>query len=103
MLETCKCFEVDPDRPLMLQVLRFDCLKDPLGVIAACRLARTFVPGPQRTFVPGPQLVLAELKRAAAGVDDLKVPLPPTPTPPSMPCSGRRTVSCNSRCAKVSV
>lgn len=29
VLETCKRFEVDPDRPLMQQVLRFDCPKDP--------------------------------------------------------------------------
>lgn len=37
-------FGIDPDRPIMLQVGRFDPWKDPLGVIDAYRLAKTTIP-----------------------------------------------------------
>ena len=40
-------YHVDPDRPLAVQVSRFDPWKDPLGVIDAFRLAREEVPGLQ--------------------------------------------------------
>ncbi len=42
---------VDPDRPLVTQVSRFDPWKDPLGVIAAYRLAREAVPRLQLALV----------------------------------------------------
>ena len=38
---------IDPDRPLVTQVSRFDFWKDPWGVIDAYRIARQFVPGLQ--------------------------------------------------------
>ena len=47
-------FGVDPGRPLMVQVSRFDPWKDPLGVIDAFRAARTEVPGLQLALV-GPR------------------------------------------------
>jgi trehalose synthase len=85
VLETCQRCAVDPDRPLMLQVSRFDRFKDPLGVIAAYRLARTFMPGLQLVLAgggadddPEGEAVLAEVKRAAEGDDDLKVLLLPS-------------------------
>ena len=65
-------FEVDPDRPLMLQVSRFDRFKDPLGVIAAYRLART--------FMPGLQLVLAGGGAMIPGIDEVVAHLTGTPT-----------------------
>jgi trehalose synthase len=40
-------FGVDPDRPLVTQVSRFDPWKDPLGVIDAFRLVRKEVPNAQ--------------------------------------------------------
>ena len=40
-------FGPDPDRPLILQVSRFDPWKDPLGVIDAWRLVREQIPGVQ--------------------------------------------------------
>ncbi|HJU57703.1 MAG TPA: glycosyltransferase [Actinomycetota bacterium] len=40
-------FGVDPDRPLVTQVSRFDPWKDPLGVIDAFRLVRKEVPAAQ--------------------------------------------------------
>ena len=38
---------IDPDRPLITQVSRFDLWKDPWGVITAFRLAREAIPGLQ--------------------------------------------------------
>ncbi|MEW6058663.1 MAG: glycosyltransferase [Actinomycetota bacterium] len=40
-------YGIDPDRPIIAQVSRFDPWKDPLGVIDAYRLARHVVPGLQ--------------------------------------------------------
>jgi trehalose synthase len=40
-------YHVDPERPLAVQISRFDPWKDPLGVIDAYRLAREEVPGLQ--------------------------------------------------------
>ncbi len=44
-------FGVDPDRPLLLQVSRFDPWKDPSGVIDAYRIVRREVPGVQLALV----------------------------------------------------
>lgn len=44
-------FGVDPDRPLITQVSRFDPWKDPLGVIDAYRLVKREIPGVQLALV----------------------------------------------------
>jgi trehalose synthase len=44
-------FGIDPDRPLMTQVSRYDPWKDPLGVIDAYRLAKERVSGVQLALV----------------------------------------------------
>ena len=44
-------FGVDPDRPLLLQVARFDPWKDPKGAIAAYRLVKADVPDAQLALV----------------------------------------------------
>ncbi|MFC5971591.1 glycosyltransferase [Halomarina salina] len=46
-------YPVDPDRPLLLQVSRFDPWKDPLGVVDAYRRVRESVPDVQLAFVGG--------------------------------------------------
>ena len=51
MLAILRQYDVDPQRPIMLQVSRFDPWKDPLGVIDAYRLARREVPGLQLVMV----------------------------------------------------
>ncbi|MCZ7535314.1 MAG: glycosyltransferase [Acidimicrobiia bacterium] len=45
--EMCRSYGVDPGRPIMCQVSRFDPWKDPVGVIEAFRIAREEVPGLQ--------------------------------------------------------
>jgi trehalose synthase len=76
---------VDPDRPLVTQVSRFDRLKDPLGVIEAYRLVRRhddcqlLLVGGTASDDPEGAQVVAECRERAAGDPDIHVvELPPT-------------------------
>jgi trehalose synthase len=76
---------IDPSRPLVTQVSRFDRLKDPLGVIEAFRLARKYndaqllLVGGSATDDPEGAQVLAECRTRAADEADIHVvELPPT-------------------------
>jgi trehalose synthase len=75
---------LDPERPLVAQISRFDRFKDPLGVIQAYKLCKTFVPlqlvlaGGSATDDPEGQSVLEEVQNAAAEDPDIHVlELPP--------------------------
>lgn len=46
-----KRFDIDPDRPLLVQVSRFDPWKDPLGVIDCYRLVKEAIPEVQLALV----------------------------------------------------
>jgi trehalose synthase len=78
-------FGLDPERPLVTQVSRFDRFKDPLGVIQAWRLARGFVPALQLVLAgggatddPEGEAVLQEVRAAAGDDPDIHVlELPP--------------------------
>jgi trehalose synthase len=50
-LETAEALGIDPHRPLLTQVSRFDPWKDPLGVIDAYRLVRREVPDVQLVMI----------------------------------------------------
>jgi trehalose synthase len=76
---------IDPARPLVTQVSRFDRLKDPLGVIEAFRLARKYneaqllLVGGSATDDPEGAQVLAECRERAGRDPDIHiVELPPT-------------------------
>lgn len=47
MREICKQYGIDPDRPLLCQVSRYDPWKDPIGVIEAYRLVKQDIPDVQ--------------------------------------------------------
>lgn len=71
--------EIERDKPIVLQVSRFDSFKDPLGVIQAFRMVRKHTPcklvlaGGEATDDPeGPQ-ILAEVMEAARGEPDIHV------------------------------
>jgi trehalose synthase len=77
-------FELDPERPLVTQVSRFDRFKDPLGVIRAYQLAKRFVPGLQLVLAGGSadddpegEAVLDEVRAAAGDDADVHVLLLP--------------------------
>jgi trehalose synthase len=75
ILSVYEKFGIDPERPWLLQVSRYDRFKDPVGVVQAYRLAKTFAPqlqlvlaGGEATDDPEGAAVLSEV-RAEAGQD----------------------------------
>jgi trehalose synthase len=73
-------FKIDPERPMILQVSRFDRFKDPLGVIQAYQLATEFVPSLQLVLAgggavddPEGEVVLNEVREAAEDDPDIHV------------------------------
>ena len=82
--EILKRSKLDPYRPIVAQISRFDRFKDPVGVIQAFRLAKKFVPlqlvlaGGGATDDPEGDEVLAEVKAAAMGDLDIHVMLLPS-------------------------
>ncbi|MFA5043053.1 MAG: glycosyltransferase [Kiritimatiellia bacterium] len=79
-------FGLDPGRPLIAQISRFDRFKDPLGVIQAYRYAKRFLPALQLVLAGGEAAddpesaqVLREVNGAAENDRDIHVLLlPPT-------------------------
>jgi trehalose synthase len=75
--------EVERDRPIILQVSRFDSFKDPLGVIQAFRLVRRQTPcklvlaGGEATDDPEGARIFAEVQEAARGEPDIQLLLLP--------------------------
>ncbi len=76
-------YGLDPDRPILTQISRFDRLKDPLGVIAAYRLVKKHrdcqlvLAGGGADDDPEGAQVLSEVKEAAANDSDIHVLLLP--------------------------
>jgi trehalose synthase len=70
---------LDPARPIIVQVSRFDRFKDPIGVIQAYRLAEAFLPlqlvlaGGDASDDPEGEMVLQEVRTAAEGDPDIHV------------------------------
>jgi len=77
-------FHIDPDLPIMLQVSRFDRLKDPVGVIRSFRLVQQYLPcqlilaGGGASDDPEGAQVLQEVYEEAEGLEDVHIlNLPP--------------------------
>lgn len=78
-------FSLDPGRPLVAQISRFDRFKDPVGVINAYRMAKRYLPELQLVLAgggasddPEGEIVLGEVRAAAAEDPDCHVlHLPP--------------------------
>ncbi|MDI6854538.1 MAG: glycosyltransferase [Deltaproteobacteria bacterium] len=75
---------IEKDKPIIIQVSRFDSFKDPLGVIQAFRMVRRHTPcqlilaGGRATDDPEGDRILAEVQEAAAGEPDIHIlMLPP--------------------------
>jgi trehalose synthase len=95
----CESLGLDPGRPVLLQVSRFDRFKDPLGVIRAYRMVSPHLPvqlvlaGSEATDDPEGAQVLAEVREAAGDDGDLKVLL--------LPADAHRTINALQRRADV--
>jgi trehalose synthase len=76
-------FGIENDKPIIIQVSRFDSFKDPLGVIEAFRMVRRHAPcklilaGGEATDDPEGPRILAEVQDAAEGESDIHILLLP--------------------------
>lgn len=93
-------FQIDPERPAILQVSRYDRFKDPIGVIKSYQLAKEFVPSLQLIFAgggasddPEGEAVLQEVQEAAKNDVDIKVLL--------LPNDAHRTINALQRSADI--
>jgi trehalose synthase len=81
--ETAVKFDIPRDRPVILQVSRFDRFKDPLGVIQAYRLVKKYndcilvLAGSPATDDPEGETVLNEVRSHAEGDPDIRILLLP--------------------------
>lgn len=95
-------FNLDPDRPLLLQVSRFDRFKDPIGVIEGFRIAKRFMPhlqlvlaGGTATDDPEGEIVLSEVRNAAEDDPDIHILL--------LPADSHRDINALQRAATIVV
>ena len=93
-------FDIDPERPMILQVSRYDRFKDPLGVIEAYKLAKRFIPTLQLVLAgggasddPEGEIVLNEVRTAARDDPDMKVLL--------LPADAHRTINALQRASDI--
>lgn len=93
-------FGIDPHRPVILQVSRFDYFKDPLGVIHAYRLAKKFKHNIQLVLAgggapddPEGEIMLKEVKAAAESDPDIHVLF--------LPADSHRTINALQRAADI--
>lgn len=91
-------FQIDPARPMVAQISRFDRFKDPVGVIRAYQLAKQYVPGLQLVLAgggasddPEGDAVLAEVQAAASDDPDCHILL--------LPPDAHRTINALQRAA----
>jgi trehalose synthase len=82
--EILERFGIDPGRPILTQISRFDRLKDPVGVVRAYRIAKRYfdcqlvLAGGGASDDPEGEAVLAEVREAAQGDTDIHIlNLPP--------------------------
>ena len=77
--EVLKPFNINKDKPVILQVSRFDRFKDPIGVIDAFRLVkkevdcRLILAGGLASDDPEGKIVFEEVKKEAAGDPDIDI------------------------------
>ena len=82
--DTAEKYQIDPERPVVAQISRYDRFKDPVGVIQAYQLAKQFVPALQLVLAgggaaddPEGEAVLSEVQASARGDTDIHVLLLP--------------------------
>jgi len=81
--EVLQKYQIDPERPIITQISRYDRLKDPVGVIAAYRMVKKrrdcqlVLAGGGADDDPEGAQVLREVQEAAAGDPDIHILLLP--------------------------
>ena len=96
----CRLFGLDPGRPLIVQVSRFDRFKDPIGVVEAFRLAKKYIPDLQLVLAgggasddPEAELVRREVEAFSDGIPDAHIL--------ELPADAHRTINALQRAADV--
>ncbi len=98
--EVYERFKIDPERPVILQVSRYDRFKDPVGVIQAYKLAKEFIPhlqlvlaGGGATDDPEGEIVLNDVRSAAEDDPDINILV--------LPGDAHRTINALQRAATI--
>lgn len=93
-------FDIDPERPMISQISRFDRFKDPVGVIESYQLSKRFIPGLQLVLAgggatddPEGEIVLNEVYAAANADPDIKILL--------LPSDAHRTINALQRASDI--
>lgn len=79
VMEVLEKYSIDPLRPILTQISRFDRLKDPVGVVRAYRIVRRYfdcqlvLAGGSASDDPEGAAVLREVQGVAEGDSDIKV------------------------------
>jgi len=99
-LETVrKQFSLNPEKPILVQISRFDRFKDPVGVIRAYQLVRSVIPvqlvlaGGEALDDPEGRTVIEEVREAAGDDPDIHVLL--------LPSDAHRTINALQRLADI--
>ena len=100
-IETVRAaYGIDPERPVICQISRFDRFKDPVGVIAAYRMAKAFGPSLQLVLAgggatddPEGEAVFSQVEAAAAQDPDIHLLL--------LPPDAHRTINALQRIADI--
>jgi trehalose synthase len=77
--QTLAHYQIDPLRPILTQISRFDRLKDPVGVIRAYRIVKRYfdcqlvLAGGSASDDPEGAVVLDEVQREANGEQDIRI------------------------------
>jgi trehalose synthase len=100
ILAACRLFGLDPDRPLIVQISRFDRFKDPKGVVQAFKLAKRHVPDLQLVLAgggasddPEGEIVRQDVEAFSQSLEDVHVL--------ELPSDAHRTVNALQRAADV--
>jgi trehalose synthase len=98
----CERFTIERQRPVIVQVSRYDRFKDPMGVIQTYKLAKQFVPSLQLVLAgggadddPEGDIVLNEVRAAAVDDPDIHILL--------LPGDDHRTINALQRAADIIV
>ncbi|MFW6110543.1 MAG: glycosyltransferase [Thermoproteota archaeon] len=80
ILETLRDYDIDPERPIITQISRFDYFKDPLGVIDCYKIVKETIPEAQLILAgnipqddPEGEQWLEKTKQKAEGLNDVHI------------------------------
>lgn len=101
LMDTYNRWGLDPERPIITQVSRFDRFKDPIGVIHAYRLVKDFIPvqlvlaGGGATDDPESEEIIKQVRAGAGSDEDIHVFV--------LPSDDHRTINALQRISDIAI